>query len=138
MQRIGILTSGGDAPGMNAAVRAATRAALARGWEVYGAAMATPVSLRHDRRAAARDVGGLLNAANVLGIALSRIRAEQAWKALRLSPPRDRCALVSAKVAGCRDRRLRRHQRGVPVVVARRRSITSDVSDSPRRGPAVT
>src|SRR5215213_23559 len=36
MQRIGILTSGGDAPGMNAAVRAATRAALARGWEVFG------------------------------------------------------------------------------------------------------
>lgn len=33
---IGILTSGGDAPGMNAAIRAVTRSALARGWEVYG------------------------------------------------------------------------------------------------------
>ncbi|HUP95179.1 MAG TPA: 6-phosphofructokinase, partial [Burkholderiales bacterium] len=33
--RIGRLTSGGDAPGMNAAVRAATRAALAQGWEVF-------------------------------------------------------------------------------------------------------
>ena len=36
MQRIAILTSGGDAPGMNAAVRAATRAAISKGWEVFG------------------------------------------------------------------------------------------------------
>ena len=35
-RRIGILTSGGDAPGMNAVIRAAARAALARGVEVYG------------------------------------------------------------------------------------------------------
>lgn len=35
-RRIGILTSGGDAPGMNAAYRAAARAALSRGIEVYG------------------------------------------------------------------------------------------------------
>ena len=33
---IGILTSGGDAPGMNAAVRAVTRTALARGISVKG------------------------------------------------------------------------------------------------------
>lgn len=36
MKKIGILTSGGDAPGMNAAVRAVTRYALSRGIEVYG------------------------------------------------------------------------------------------------------
>ena len=35
-RRIGILTSGGDAPGMNAAIRAAAREALAGGVEVYG------------------------------------------------------------------------------------------------------
>ena len=35
VRRVGILTSGGDAPGMNAAVRAVTRAALERGAEVY-------------------------------------------------------------------------------------------------------
>src|SRR5215207_10103436 len=34
--RIGILTSGGDAPGMNAAVRAVARTAFFRGWEVMG------------------------------------------------------------------------------------------------------
>lgn len=36
VKTIGILTSGGDAPGMNAAVRAVARAALARGMKVYG------------------------------------------------------------------------------------------------------
>ncbi|MCH5192383.1 MAG: 6-phosphofructokinase [Oscillospiraceae bacterium] len=36
MKRIGVLTSGGDAPGMNAAVRAVTRAALSKGYEVVG------------------------------------------------------------------------------------------------------
>ncbi len=35
-RKIGILTSGGDAPGMNAAIRAAARAAFYRGVEVYG------------------------------------------------------------------------------------------------------
>lgn len=34
-KRLGVLTSGGDAPGMNAAVRAVVRAALNRGSEVY-------------------------------------------------------------------------------------------------------
>ena len=33
---VGVLTSGGDAPGMNAAIRAVTRSALARGFTVYG------------------------------------------------------------------------------------------------------
>ena len=36
MKRIGILTSGGDAPGMNAAIRAVTRKAIYEGMEVYG------------------------------------------------------------------------------------------------------
>ncbi len=36
MKRIGVLTSGGDAPGMNAAVRAAVRCGIDKGMEVYG------------------------------------------------------------------------------------------------------
>ncbi len=36
MKRLGILTSGGDAPGMNAAIRAAVRSASARGIEMAG------------------------------------------------------------------------------------------------------
>ena len=36
MNRIGVLTSGGDAPGMNAAVSAIVRKAIFYGVEVYG------------------------------------------------------------------------------------------------------
>lgn len=36
MKRIAILTSGGDAPGMNAATRAVVRKAIYEGLEVYG------------------------------------------------------------------------------------------------------
>ena len=36
MKRIGVLTSGGDAPGMNAAIRAVVRTGIDKGWEVYG------------------------------------------------------------------------------------------------------
>lgn len=36
MRRIGLITSGGDSPGMNAAIRAVTRAAIGRGVEVVG------------------------------------------------------------------------------------------------------
>ena len=36
IKNIGVLTSGGDAPGMNACIRAVTRAAIFEGWKVYG------------------------------------------------------------------------------------------------------
>lgn len=36
MRRIAILTSGGDAPGMNAAIRALTRKAIHEGFEIFG------------------------------------------------------------------------------------------------------
>ena len=32
MKRVAVLTSGGDAPGMNAAVRAIVRAGVGQGW----------------------------------------------------------------------------------------------------------
>jgi 6-phosphofructokinase 1 len=36
MKRIAVLTSGGDAPGMNAAIRAVVRTGIDQGWEVLG------------------------------------------------------------------------------------------------------
>jgi len=36
MKRIGLVTSGGDAPGMNAAIRAVVRVAYSQGLEVLG------------------------------------------------------------------------------------------------------
>jgi 6-phosphofructokinase 1 len=69
MKRIAVLTSGGDAPGMNAATRAVTRTAIAHGCEVFG--------VREGFRGlvdgefltlGARDVGGIIqNGGTVLG-----------------------------------------------------------------------
>ena len=39
MKRIAILTSGGDAPGMNAAIRAVVRTAIYNNIEIYGVKM---------------------------------------------------------------------------------------------------
>ena len=43
---IGILTSGGDAPGMNAAIRAVARTCLNKGIEVYGVRLAIKVFMK--------------------------------------------------------------------------------------------
>jgi len=60
-RKIAILTSGGDAPGMNAAIRAAARMGISKGWEIFGVrdgyaglvdGMIEPLG--------ARDVGGIL------------------------------------------------------------------------------
>ena len=61
MQKVAILTSGGDAPGMNAAVRAATRAAIANGWECFGVRNGY-AGLIADNIVPllARDVGGII------------------------------------------------------------------------------
>ncbi len=36
IKSVGVLTSGGDAPGMNAAIRAVTRAGISHGLRMYG------------------------------------------------------------------------------------------------------
>lgn len=71
--KVAVLTSGGDAPGMNAALRAVTRACLARGWEVWGVE-AGYAGLLAGRMGPLgnRDVGGILQrGGTVLGTARS-------------------------------------------------------------------
>ncbi len=61
-RRIGVLTSGGDAPGMNAAVRAVTRTALARGVEVMGIYRGYSGLISGDiRPLEVRDVSNIIN-----------------------------------------------------------------------------
>jgi 6-phosphofructokinase 1 len=72
---IAVLTSGGDAAGMNMAIRSVARSALARGWAVYGvsegyAGLVAPPEEGKIRRLEARDVGGILGlGGTVLGSA---------------------------------------------------------------------
>jgi len=61
MKRIAVLTSGGDAPGMNAAIRAVVRTGIARGWEVSGVRHGYAGLIAGDMAPlSARDVGGIL------------------------------------------------------------------------------
>lgn len=60
-KRIGVLTSGGDAPGMNAAVRAVTRTAIAKGFEVIGIRRGYNGLLKNDMiQLKARDVSNII------------------------------------------------------------------------------
>ncbi|MCA9884900.1 MAG: 6-phosphofructokinase, partial [Anaerolineae bacterium] len=61
MKRIAVMTSGGDAPGMNAAIRAVVRAGIAEGVEVYGIRQAYQGLLAGDmERLTSREVSGIL------------------------------------------------------------------------------
>lgn len=59
-RRVGVLTSGGDAPGMNAAVRAVVRAGLEQGWSM--------VAVRHGYAGLLRGEVGPLGSRDVAGI----------------------------------------------------------------------
>ena len=62
MKRIGVMTSGGDAPGMNAAVRAVVRHGESLGIEVYGIRNGYKGLVEGDiQRITSGDVGGILN-----------------------------------------------------------------------------
>lgn len=61
MKRIAVLTSGGDAPGMNAAIRAVVRTGLDKGWEVCGVRHGYKGLMAGDFDVlGARDVGGII------------------------------------------------------------------------------
>lgn len=67
MKRIGVLTSGGDAPGMNAAIRAVVRTALDRGWEPFGVRDGFAGLMAGSFvQLGARDVGGIIQSAGTL------------------------------------------------------------------------
>ena len=67
MRRIGVLTSGGDAPGMNAAIRAIVRTAIAAGLEALGVRDGFE-GLMAGRfvQLGARDVGGIIQSAGTM------------------------------------------------------------------------
>jgi 6-phosphofructokinase 1 len=73
MKRIGVLTSGGDAPGMNAAIRAVVRTGLEQGSEVFGVQRGYRGLIAGDfTPLGARDVGGIIQrGGTILGSARS-------------------------------------------------------------------
>jgi 6-phosphofructokinase 1 len=61
MKKIAVLTSGGDGPGLNAAIRAVTRQAIQKGVSVYGVSSGyTGLINKEIRELSYRDVGGMM------------------------------------------------------------------------------
>lgn len=62
MKRVAVLTSGGDAPGMNAAIRSVIRCGVSKGWAMYGVRNGYAGLISGNiREMGTRDVGGILN-----------------------------------------------------------------------------
>lgn len=120
MRRIAVLTSGGDAPGMNAAIRATVRTGLSKGWEVLGvrngyagliSGTITPLG--------ARDVGGIIQrGGTMLGSARCREfeTGEGQLKALGELRQRGIDALVVIGGNGSQAGANALSQQGFPVV----------------------
>ena len=120
MKRIAILTSGGDAPGMNAAIRAVTRSALAQDMTVYGVRQGWQ-GLIDDQISElnARDVGGIIQVGGTfLGSARSREFREESGrsKALRNLSQRSIDGLVVIGGNGSQTGSFMLSKLGFPVV----------------------
>src|SRR5512142_3376078 len=74
MRRVAVLTSGGDAPGMNAAIRAVVRTGVGRGWEMYGVKLGYEGLINGKIvQLGTRDVGGIMQrGGTMLGSARSQ------------------------------------------------------------------
>jgi 6-phosphofructokinase 1 len=92
LKKIAVLTSGGDAPGMNAAVRAVTRGALAKGWEPFAVKNGYAGLLAGSfEPLQARNVGGIVQAGGtVLGSARCPEFAEPPGRAKALQNLKNR------------------------------------------------
>ncbi|MFZ0981430.1 MAG: ATP-dependent 6-phosphofructokinase [Candidatus Acidiferrales bacterium] len=120
MKRIAIVSSGGDAPGINAAIRAAVRTAMDKGWEAFG--------VRHGYRGLAngeflplglRDVGGIIqHGGTILGSKrYPEFKADEAQShAIRFLRQREIDALIVIGGDGSQAGAHALSQKGLPVV----------------------
>lgn len=61
MKHVAVLTSGGDAPGMNAAIRSVVRCGVAKGWEMFGVRNGySGLIAGNIKEMGTRDVGGII------------------------------------------------------------------------------
>jgi 6-phosphofructokinase 1 len=120
MKRIAVMTSGGDAPGMNAAIRAVVRAGLERKIEVYGIRQAYTGLLSGDMSLmTSREVSGILQRG---GTILQTARNEEfktpqgQRKALRRLNEHDIEGVIVVGGDGSLRGAMAMHKMGVPVI----------------------
>lgn len=120
MKSIAILTSGGDAPGMNAAIRAAARSALDQNMTVYGVRQGFQGLIEDQmRQLNARDVGGIIHLGGTfLGSARSKEFREESGrsKAIRNLAQRGIDGLVVIGGNGSQTGSCMLSKLGFPVV----------------------
>lgn len=120
MKSVAIITSGGDAPGMNAAIRAITRSALERNMTVYGVRQGWQGLIADQiHQLNARDVGGIIQIGGTfLGSARSKEFREESGrsKALRNLAQRGIEGLVVIGGNGSQTGSHMFSQLGFPVV----------------------
>lgn len=120
MKRIAVLTSGGDAPGMNAAIRAVVRTGIDRGWEVYGVHHGYKGLMTGDfHLMGLREVGGIIQqGGTVLGSARApEFTTEDGRReAIRELNQRGIEALVVIGGNGSQTGAYTMHRMGFPVV----------------------
>jgi len=120
MKRLAVLTSGGDAPGMNAAVRAVVRTGIARGFEVFGVSHGYKGLLAGEfRPLGARDVGGIIQlGGTVLGTArCEELKTERGCtRALELLRAQQISTLIVIGGNGSQTAAWELQRRGVQVV----------------------
>lgn len=120
MKRIAVLTSGGDAPGMNAAIRSVVRTGLSEGWEVLGVRQGYDGLISGNMvPLKARDVSGIIQlGGTILGSArCPEFRTEEGrLKALRALNQNDIEALVVIGGNGSQTGSHALAQMGFPVV----------------------
>ena len=90
MKRVAVLTSGGDAPGMNAAIRSVIRCGVANGWEMYGIKQGYAGLISGNIiEMGTRDVGGILQkGGTILGSArCEEFRTEEGHRKSLLGLP---------------------------------------------------
>jgi 6-phosphofructokinase 1 len=120
MKRIAVLTSGGDAPGMNAAIRAVVRTGVSNGWEVFGVREGYKGLIEGKMSSlGVRDVGGIIQrGGTVLGSARCEEFKTEAGrlKAIRSLNENGVEGLVVIGGNGSQTGTLKLHEMGFPVV----------------------
>jgi 6-phosphofructokinase 1 len=120
MKRVAVLTSGGDAPGMNAAIRSVVRCGVAKGWGMYGVRKGYSGLISGNIvEMGTRDVGGILDkGGTILGSARSQeFKTEEGrMTAIRAMRRKGIDALIVIGGNGSQTGNYYLHTLGFPVV----------------------
>lgn len=120
MKQIAVVTSGGDAPGINAAIRAVVRTGVDRSWKVFGVRHGYAGLMNDDfLQLGSRDVSGIIQrGGTILGSTrCPAFKADEAQvKAIRFLRQREIDALIVIGGDGSQAGAFALAQKGYPVV----------------------